>query len=94
MVVHCARLRLYAELGNLVPSDKQGAEFTLEFAGTPSIGDALASLGISAASVDLVLADSEPVELSWILRDGARVSVYPLFRSLDVDGLARPRPTR
>jgi uncharacterized protein with PIN domain len=42
--------------------------------------------------IDLVLADGESVDLSWILRDGARVSVYPVFESIDVSPIARVRP--
>ncbi len=32
--------------------------------------DVIESLGVPHAEIDLVLADGESVELSWILRDG------------------------
>ena len=42
--------------------------------------------------MDLILADGASVDFAWILRDGARVSVYPVFESIDVAPLARVRP--
>ncbi len=40
--------------------------------------DVIESLGVPHTELDLVVADGESVEFSWILRNGARVSVYPL----------------
>jgi hypothetical protein len=42
--------------------------------------------------VDLVLADGEAVDFGWRVRDGARVSVYPVFGDVDIAALSRVRP--
>jgi uncharacterized protein len=79
-----AEFRFYAELGDFLPRARRGVTFPCEFQGGPSVKDVVESLGVPHTEVELLLADGEPVDFSWILRDGARVSVYPAFRSLDV----------
>lgn len=86
-----ATFRFYAELGDLLPPERRGAPFEHAFRGTPSVKDAIESLGVPHTEVDLVLADGEPVDFAWRLRDGARVSVYPVFESLDVGPVTRVR---
>jgi uncharacterized protein len=88
-----AWFRFYAELNDFLPPAKRGVLFPHEFHGGPSIKDAIESLGVPHTEVDLILADGASVDFSWILRDGARVSVYPVFESIDVAPLARVRPT-
>ncbi len=87
-----AEFRFYAELGDFLPRARRGVTFPCEFQGGPSVKDVVESLGVPHTEVELLLADGEPVDFSWILRDGARVSVYPVFRSIDVGPVARVRP--
>lgn len=87
-----AHIRVYAELNDLVAPKRRGRAFEYAFRGAPSVKDVIESLGIPHTEVDLVLADGEPVDFSWHLRDGARVSVYPVFESLDVSPASRLRP--
>jgi uncharacterized protein with PIN domain len=91
-----AEFRFYAELEDFLPRARRGVTFPCEFQGGPSVKDVVESLGVPHTEVDLLLADGESVDFSWILRDGARVSVYPAFRSIDVApvSLARPVPLR
>jgi hypothetical protein len=42
--------------------------------------------------VDLVLANGQPVDFSYPVQDGDRVSVYPVFESLDISSVSRVRP--
>jgi hypothetical protein len=42
--------------------------------------------------VDLVLANGNPVDFSYPVHDGDRVSVYPVFESLDISSVSRVRP--
>ena len=90
--MNSARFRFYAELNDFLPPGRRGVEFAHEFHGGPSVKDVIESLGVPHTEVDLVLADGESVDFSWILREGARVSVYPVFESIDVAPLARVRP--
>jgi uncharacterized protein with PIN domain len=43
--------------------------------------------------VDIILVNGESVDFSCIVQDGDRISVYPVFESLDVSPLVRLRPT-
>ncbi len=88
-----AYFRFYAELNDFLPPARRGIAFPHEFHGGPSVKDVIESLGVPHTEIDLVLADGESVDFSWILRDGARVSVYPVFESIDITPLARVRPT-
>jgi len=87
-----AHFRFYAELNDFLPRARRGVTFLHEFRGGPSVKDVIESLGVPHTEIDLILADGESVDFSWILRDGARVSVYPVFESIDVAPLARVRP--
>jgi uncharacterized protein with PIN domain len=87
-----ASFRFYAELNDFLPRPRRGVAFDHEFGGGPSVKDVIESLGVPHTEVDLVLVDGESVDFSSILGDGARVSVYPVFESIDIAPLARVRP--
>lgn len=87
-----ATFRFYGELNDFLPPERRGVPFAHEFRGRPSVKDAIEALGVPHTEVDLVLADGESVDFSWTLRDGARVSVYPVFESIDITPLLRVRP--
>jgi len=87
-----ASFRFYAELGDFLPPDRRGVTFVHEFHDHPSVKDVIESLGVPHTEVDLVLADGESVDFYWRLREGARVSVYPVFESIDVAPVTRVRP--
>jgi uncharacterized protein len=86
-----AIFRFYAELNDFLPPARRAGPFAHDFSGAPSVKDAIESLGVPHTEVDLVLADGESVDFGWTLRDGARVSVYPVFESLDIGPLTRVR---
>ncbi len=87
-----AHFRFYAELNDFLLPARRGTVFAYEFPGNPSIKDVIESLGVPHGEVDLILANGEPVDFAWQARDGARISVYPVFESLDVSPIARVRP--
>ncbi len=87
-----AWFRFYAELNDFLPPARRGVAFEHRFGGAPSVKDVIESLGVPHAEVDLVLADGESVDFAWTVRDGARVSVYPVFESIDIAAVARVRP--
>jgi uncharacterized protein with PIN domain len=87
-----ATFRFYAELNDFLPRGRRGVPFEHAFLGRPAVKDAIEALGVPHTEVDLILADGESVGFSWPLRDGARVSVYPVFEAFDIGPLARVRP--
>lgn len=87
-----ATFRFYAELNDFLPPRRRGVPFEHAHPGRPAVKDVIESLGVPHTEVDLILADGESVGFAWPLRDGARVSVYPVFESFDIGPLARVRP--
>jgi uncharacterized protein with PIN domain len=54
------------------------------------------ALGVPHTEVDLILVNGDTVDFSYSVRDGDRISVYPVFESIDISPLVsvRPRPLR
>jgi uncharacterized protein with PIN domain len=90
--VAVADLRFYAELNDFLPSEKQQRPMAYQFAGRPSIKDAIEACGVPHTEVDLIVVDGVSVGFDYHLRAGDRVAVYPVFESLDVSTEVRLRP--
>jgi len=91
-----ARFRFYEELNDFLPPERRKTEFDYEFDRRASIKDVIEALSVPHTEVELILVNGESVDFGYILCDGDRVSVYPVFESLDVSPLLRlrPRPLR
>jgi uncharacterized protein with PIN domain len=91
-----AYFRFYEELNEFLPPEKRKQEFEYSFNGNPSVKDAIESLGVPHVEVDLVLINGTSVSFAAKLRAGDRVSVYPVFETLDVSPVThlRPKPLR
>jgi hypothetical protein len=87
-----ARFRFYAELNDFLPEDNRGKDLTRHFIVSGSVKDFVESFGVPHTEVDLVLANGHPVDFSYPVRDGDRVSMYPVFESLDISPVSRVRP--
>ena len=87
-----ARFRFYAELNDFLPGENQGRELARYFSVSGSVKDFVEGFGVPHTEVDLVLANGHPVDFSYLVRDGDRVSVYPVFESLDISSVSRVRP--
>ncbi|MEW6573765.1 MAG: Mut7-C RNAse domain-containing protein [Bacillota bacterium] len=85
-------IRFYAELNDFLPPGKRQVAFTRFFFGEPAVKDLIESLGVPHTEVDLILINGESVEFTRRVRDGDRVSVYPVFESIDVSPVVRVRP--
>ena len=91
-----AWFRFYEELNDFMPPHRQKVAFRHCFNGRNSVKDMIESLGVPHTEIDLILVNSESVDFSYIVRDGDRVSVYPVFECFDISPLVRlrPRPLR
>jgi len=87
-----ARFRFYAELNDFLPYESRGKELTRRFTVSGSVKDFVESFGVPHTEVDLVLANGEPVDFAYAVRDADRISVYPAFESLDISSVSRVRP--
>ncbi|HDH87561.1 MAG TPA: hypothetical protein ENF36_05890, partial [Desulfobacteraceae bacterium] len=51
----------------------------------------ICSLGVPPEEVDLVLVNSESVPFDHIILEGDKISIYPIFESLDISSVTRLR---
>lgn len=49
------------------------------------------ALGVPHPEIDLILVNGKSVDFACILQDGDRVSVYPVFESLNIENVSRLR---
>ncbi len=94
--MNLAWFRFYEELNDFlhVPARKQ--LFPYAFNGSPSVKDAIESLGVPHVEVDMILVNGVSVNFGCKLKNGDHVSVYPVFESLDISDVQhlRPEPLR
>jgi len=89
-------LRFYEELNNFLPSEKRKTQFKYISKSKQSIKDIIESCGVPHTQVDLILVNGKSVDFSYIAKDGDRISVYPVFESVDIKDITnlRPEPLR
>jgi uncharacterized protein len=86
-----ARFRFYAELNDFLPRSNRFTALDRDFHVAPSVKDAIESFGVPHSEVDLIIVDGESVDLSYRLRDGDLISVFPMFESIDIASLTKVR---
>ena len=87
-----ARFRFYAELNDFLAPERRTGAFRHDFLDRATVKDMIESFGAPHTEVDLILANGEPVDFSYVVRDGDLISVYPMFEALDITPLLRVRP--
>ncbi len=92
MAAAAATFRFYAELNDHLPPARKFRPLRKEFLLPASVKDMIESFGVPHAEVDLVLVNGESSDFSRLIQDGDRVSVYPVFESLDITPALRLRP--
>jgi uncharacterized protein with PIN domain len=85
-------LRFYAELNDFLPPEKKQVRFKHEYRGKLSVKHLIESFNVPHIEVDLILANGDTVDFSYIVGDGDYLSVYPLFESIDISAIGRLRP--
>lgn len=86
-----ARLRFYEELNDFLAPARRKREFDYAFARAATVKNAIEAVGVPHTEVELILVNGRSVDFSYRLRDGDRVSVYPVFEAFDVGPLVRVR---
>ena len=84
--------RFYAELNDLLPAERRQVSFAQPFKGRVTVKHLVESLGVPHSEVDLIVVDGRSVDFNYIVADGDRISVYPVFESLDIGHVNRLRP--
>ena len=90
---YTAYFRLYEELNDYLPVNKRKTIFSLSLKNPTTIYEAICSLGVPPEEVDLVLVNSESAPFDHIIAEGDKISIYPIFESLDISGVTRLRET-
>jgi hypothetical protein len=85
-------LRFYAELNDFLPPALRGTDIEHAFGRRASIKDMIEAFGVPHTEVEVILVNGRAVDFSYIVQDGDRISVYPMFESVDVTPLLRLRP--
>lgn len=88
---HTATFRFYAELNDFLAPERRARDLSYGFDGNPAVKDAIEAQGVPHTEVEVILVNGEPVSFGHHLRDGDRVSVYPVFESFDVGPVVKLR---
>lgn len=84
-------LRFYEELNDFLPPERRKTTFTHALTRRTSVKDLIESFGVPHTEVEVILANGRSVDFSYIVQAGDRISVYPVFETLDVSPLIRLR---
>ena len=89
-----ANFRFYEELNDFLPPRRRKCAFACVCARGATVKHAIEALGVPHTEVELILANGESVDFSYVVREGDRISVYPVFESLDVTSVLKVRADR
>jgi hypothetical protein len=87
-----AKFRFYEELNDFLAPGRRKVEFEYKCARAATVKNAIEALGAPHTEVELILANGASVDFSYMVRDGDRIAVYPVFEAFDVRPLLRLRP--
>lgn len=82
----------YEELNDFLPPERRKTAFAHTLRNAGSVKDLIESLGVPHTEVDLILVNGASVDFHYRVQDGDRISVYPVFESLDITPLTHLRP--
>jgi len=85
-----ASVRVYGELNDFLPPERQQRRLYLRCDRPRSIRSIIDTLGIPGGDVDLIIVNGEAVTFSYRVAPQDRIAVYPEFRSIDVSDLKIP----
>ena len=87
-----AHFRFYEELNDFLPPSQRKVTFEHEWHGADSIKHLIESIGVPHTEVDLIVVNGASVDFAYRPQDGDRISVYPVFESIDISPVTRLRP--
>lgn len=86
-----AVFRFYEELNDFLPAPRRKRDNLLEFRAPCPVRHLMETFGVPHTEVEIILINGRSVGLDQRVKDGDRVSVYPVFEALDVSPLLRLR---
>ncbi len=92
----CVSIRFYEELNDFLPPAQRKVDISYALTEKRSVKDLVESIGVPHTEIDLVIVNGESVDFNYPVQAGDRISVYPVFESLDISPLkhCQPEPLR
>ncbi|HUF20650.1 MAG TPA: Mut7-C RNAse domain-containing protein [Burkholderiales bacterium] len=87
-----ATFRFYEELNDFLLPERRKVEFEYACARRATVKNAIEALGVPHTEVELILANGVSVDFSYMMQDGDRIAVYPVFEAFDIRPALRLRP--
>jgi uncharacterized protein with PIN domain/sulfur carrier protein ThiS len=87
-----AILRFYEELNDFLPAHRKKREFRAAFNPGDTVKALIESLGVPHTEVDLILVNGRSVSFQQKVQPEDRISVYPVFESLEIGSVTKVRP--
>ncbi len=84
--------RFYAELNDFLQPHWKYTSFTISFPTGQTVKHLIESCGVPHTEVDLILVNGVSVNFSYPLNNNDRVSVYPVFETIDISEVTILRP--
>jgi uncharacterized protein with PIN domain len=77
-------IRFYGELNDHLPRELRGRTLEKPFFVPGQVMDAIESFGVPHTEVELIVVGGLSVPSSYVVRDGDRIAVYPVFEAFDI----------
>ncbi len=84
-------LRFYEELNDHLPPSRRKRSFSHRCGDPMPVGELIRSFGVPLAEVELTLVNGESVGGNYLVSNGDRISVFPVFEAFDITPLVRLR---
>lgn len=92
-----ADFRFHPTFNHFLPPSRREIAFAHFFDGRVSIKDTIESLGVPHTEVDLIVVNDASVDFSYLVQDGDKIIVYPVFAAVEIEPKVHLRsqpPTR
>ena len=84
-----ASLRFYGELNDCLHQAFRQRRLNISCPEQNTVRNLIELLAVPATDVDLIISNGESVDFSYAVRQGDLISVYPVFRSIDISPLKK-----
>ena len=85
-------IRFYEELNDFLEERKKKTGYAVNTNPGQTVKDLIESENVPHTEVDLILVNSNSVDFSYQVREDDRISVYPVFESMDIKNATKLRP--
>lgn len=82
-------IRFYSELNDFLRNHPKKEDIRYSFQGRRSIKDLIESFGVPHVEVDLILVNGISTGFDYIVKNGDRISVYPMFESCNIEAISK-----